>query len=294
MTIREYFCIFVKINHTMEAKFIKGIVYHHRKKLLLTYFLVLLEKIGELSIPFFLGISIDGLVNHNFMPLIYLGSIYLIWVLIGTIRHRYDTKTYTNIYNQIVIDIIDKDKEQNVSKTCAHTNLIREIIDFMEFDKVYITTAIINIIGSMIMIWMYSTSVVLLCSMIMIPVIYLSKSYGSIMKILSHRRNSELEKQVDVISTGNINATKSHFSMLRLIQIRISDKEATNYWQLQVISLILLIGSLLVIGLNGPVKAGILVAMWSYLLTFLGALEIIPYAIQKWSNLHDIVSRIQS
>lgn len=276
----------------MEVKFIKDIAHHHRKKLLITYLLVLIEKIGELSIPFFLGLSIDGLIKQHYFPLFYLVSVYMTWVIVGTIRHRYDTRTYTNIYNQVVLDIIDNDKDQNTSKTCAHTNLIREIVDFMEFDMVYIVTAIINIIGSIAMIYLYSLNVALLCLGVMVPVIYLSKKYGGIMRSLSHRRNSELEKQVDVISKGNMDETKSHFGILRIIQIKISNKEATNYWQLQLISLLLLVGSLLIMSLKGAIMAGVLVAMWSYLLTFLSALEIIPYAIQKWSNLRDIIARI--
>lgn len=280
----------------MEANFIKGIVNHHRKNLLLTYTLVLIEKLGELSIPFFLGLSIDGLIKQNFIPILYLVVVYLIWAIIGTIRHRYDTKTYTNIYNQVVFDLIGNDvndEGQNTSKIAAHATLIREVVDFMEFDMVYIATAFINIIGSMVMLSTYSLDVVILCSTLMVPVLYLSKGYGLSMRELSQKKNSELEKQVDVISNGNILETKHHFNILRLIQIRISNKEATNYWQLQIISLILLIGSLLIVGFKGAVQAGVLVAMWSYLLTFLNGLEIIPYSIQKWSNLKDIINRIK-
>lgn len=277
----------------MEANFIKGIVNHHRKNLLLTYTLVLIEKLGELSIPFFLGLSIDGLIKQNFIPILYLVVVYLIWATIGTIRHRYDTKTYTNIYNQVVFDLIGNDKDPNTSKIAAHATLIREVVDFMEFDMVYIATAFINIIGAMAMIATYSIDVVLLCLTLMVPVLYLSKGYGLSMRELSQKKNSELEKQVDVISNGNILETKHHFNILRIIQIRISNKEATNYWQLQLVSLVLLIGSLLIMGFKGAVQAGALVAMWSYLLTFLNGLEIIPYSIQRWSNLKDIINRIR-
>ncbi len=277
----------------MEANFIKGIVNHHRKNLLLTYTLVLIEKLGELSIPFFLGLSIDGLIKQNFIPILYLVVVYLIWAIIGTIRHRYDTKTYTNIYNQVVFDLIGNDKDPNTSKIAAHATLIREVIDFMEFDMVYIAAAFINIIGAMAMISTYSIDVVLLCLTLMVPVLYLSKGYGLSMRELSQKKNSELEKQVDVISNGNILETKHHFNILRIIQIRISNKEATNYWQLQLVSLVLLIGSLLIMGFKGAVQAGALVAMWSYLLTFLNGLEIIPYSIQRWSNLKDIINRIR-
>lgn len=285
-----YLCVNYSL---MEANFIKGIVNHHRKNLLLTYTLVLIEKLGELSIPFFLGLSIDGLIKQNFIPILYLVVVYLIWATIGTIRHRYDTKTYTNIYNQVVFDLIGNDKDPNTSKIAAHATLIREVVDFMEFDMVYIATAFINIIGAMAMISTYSIDVVLLCLTLMVPVLYLSKGYGLSMRELSQKKNTELEKQVDVISNGNILETKHHFNILRIIQIRISNKEATNYWQLQLVSLVLLIGSLLIMGFKGAVQAGALVAMWSYLLTFLNGLEIIPYSIQRWSNLKDIINRIR-
>jgi len=277
----------------MEINFIKGVIKSHKKKLFITYLLVLIEKLGELSIPFFLGLSIDGLIRHEYMPLVYLSVIYIIWVAVGTIRHRYDTKTYTEIYNKIVFDIIENDTEKNISRISALTNLTREVVEFMEFDFIYIVTALINIIGSMVMISLYSTSVFFMCLALIIPVILLSKKYGMSMLNLSHSRNSELEKQVDIIAKSNPKETRSHFNFLRIIQIRISNAEATNYWQLQVISMLLLISSLLVISLKGEIMAGVLVAMWSYLLAFLGGLEIIPYAVQRWNNLKDIVSRIK-
>lgn len=276
----------------METAFMKSVIRRNKKKLLLTYLLVIVEKVGELAIPFFLGLSIDGLTNHSYGSLVNLAAVYAIWVIIGTIRHRYDTKTYTEIYNNIVLDIIENDKEKNISRISALTNLTREVVEFMEFDLIYIVTAFINIAGSMIMISTYSTNVFLMCTLLILPVIFLSKKYGAMMSTLANSRNSELEKQIDIISKANPKETRSHFNILRIIQIRISNEEATNYWQLQVISMILLISSLLVMSVTGSVKPGVLVAMWSYLLAFLSGLEIIPYAVQKWSNLKDIISRI--
>ena len=276
----------------MESNFIKQIIVQYKRKLGFTYALVIIEKLGELSIPFFLGQSIDGLVNHNYAPIILFASVYLTWVMIGTIRHRYDTKTYTTIYNQVVNKIVDNNHQQNTSKISAHINLTREIVDFMEFDMVYISTAVISIFVSMIMIFSYNVNIALLCLVLIIPVSIISKKYGRNMASLNKKKNSELERQVDVISTKNKQDTKRHFDMLRLIQINISNKEATNYWQLQLVSLTILIASLLIMS-RGNFQIGVLVAMWSYLLNFINALEIVPYTIQKWTNLKDIISRIK-
>jgi ABC-type bacteriocin/lantibiotic exporter with double-glycine peptidase domain len=276
----------------MEANFIKQIIVQYKRKLVFTYALVVIEKLGELSIPFFLGQSIDGLASHSYIPIILLASVYLTWVMIGTIRHRYDTKTYTTIYNQVVNKIVDNNPQQNTSKISAHINLTREIVDFMEFDMVYISTAVISIFVSMVMIFSYNVNIALLCLILIIPVSIISKKYGRNMASLNKKKNSELERQVDVISTKNKQDTKRHFDMLRLIQINISNKEATNYWQLQLVSLVILIGSLLIMS-RGSLQIGVLVAMWSYLLNFINALEIVPYTIQKWTNLKDIISRIK-
>ena len=54
--------------------------------------------------PFFLGKTIDGIINKNYSPLLVLIGIYVGYIIFLYKRMVYDTKVYTKIYNDIVIN----------------------------------------------------------------------------------------------------------------------------------------------------------------------------------------------
>ena len=126
----------------------------HRRQLLLTYFLFSLEMLGALLRPFFLGLAINDLLKGSYEGLIILSVSHIIWLCIGTVRHMYDTRTYSAIYVSLVSKFLGRKKsQQDVSKLSAHSTLAREFVDFLEFDLVYVIEAGYNLIGSLILLF---------------------------------------------------------------------------------------------------------------------------------------------
>lgn len=268
----------------------------HRYRLVLTYFLFSIEMLGSLMRPFFLGMAVNDLIKGSYKGLILLTAVHLGWLLIGMIRHRLDTRTYSAIYTSLVTKFLARRYgKEDVSRLSAHSNLAREFVDFLEFDLVYVIEAIYSLLGSLILLFFYDTSVVLVCLGILLPVIGFSYLYGKRMRLLNQQKNDELEKQVNIISTGNSHLIRQHYDNLRKWQIRISDQEAWNFGIMEILVMLVIGLSLLLTNkaAGAGMEAGSLIGIYSYIQRFVSGLDTIPYTVQRLSSLNDITRRIE-
>jgi ABC-type multidrug transport system fused ATPase/permease subunit len=275
---------------------LKKLMQQHKYQLLLTYFLFTIEMIGLLLRPFFLGYAINDLVKGSYNGLIYLCIIHIAYLIVGTIRHIYDTRTYSAIYTSLVTKFLSrKFHNSEVSKLSAHSNLAKEFVSFLETDLVYVVEALYNIVGALIMLSIYNANLVWLCLIILIPVLFLSKYYGKKMERLYKLKNDELEKQVDIIASGNRNIIYRHYSNLRTWQIKISNQEAFNFGFMEILVMLVIGISLLITtkATNTAILAGDLVGIYSYILKFVSGLDTIPYTVERYSTLKDITKRIE-
>jgi len=276
---------------------LRKLMQKHRTQLVITYLLFSLEMLGSLLRPFFLGEAVNGLIKGSYRGLIILSGVHLAWIIIGTLRHRYDTRTYSAIYTSLVTRFLSRRIDQSeVSKLSAHSTLAREFVDFLEFDLVYVIEAIYNLLGSVILLYFYDRSVVILCLAILLPVVGISYIYGKRMKRLNRLKNDELEQQVDIISSGDKTAIFKHFNNLRHWQVRISDQEAWNFGIMELMVMVVIGISLLVtnaVSPTTPILAGSLIGIYTYILKFVSGLDTIPYTVQRLSSLNDITRRIE-
>ena len=268
----------------------------HKYQLVFTYSLFSLEMLGNLLRFYFFGEAINDLIKGSYHGLIVLTVVHLAYLIIGTVRHMYDTRTYSAIYTSLVTKFLSRRFSKiEVSKLSAHSTLAREFVDFLEHDLVYVIEAVYNIFGSLILLFFYDKAVVGICLAIMIPVIVISFFYGKKMRQLSQLKNDELEKQVDIISTGNNKDIRQHYNNLSKWQVRISDKEAWNFGFMEIMVLVVIGISLIVSkNMHSPnVLAGSLFGIYSYILKFASGLDTIPYTVQRLSSLSDITRRIE-
>ena len=274
---------------------IQTIVKKHKYKLLLTYSLFAVEMLGLLLRPYFLGEAVNGLLKNSYQGLIFLVVAHLLWVVTGTIRHMYDSRTYSDIYTSLVVRLMSRNKNKNLSKLSAHSNLSREFIDFLEFDFNYIIEAAYNIIGSLILLCLYDAQVVMLCLLMLIPVTVTSYIYGKRMRMLNKHRNDELEEQLNVLATKNPLRINQHYNNLRKWQIRISDQEAWNFGVMELLVIVIITASLIISSsMTGKtMQAGDLIGIYTYILKFVSGLDTVPYMIQRLASLKDILHRVE-
>ncbi len=279
-----------------KLELIGKLIKRYRTKLAITYSLFCLEMLGTLLRPYFLGVAVNDLIKGTFRGLIILSIVHLCWLVISTIRHMYDTRTFSAIYTSLVTRFLKRRYgKSETSKLSAHSTLSRELVDFLESDLPYIIEAFYNIVGSLILLYFYESRVVLICYAILFPVIIISYFYGKKMRKLSQLKNDELEKQVSIIAIGNNESILKHYNKLRSLQIKISDKEAWNFGIIEMLVL-MVIGCSLILSSNmfgTTILAGNLIGIYNYILKFVSGLDTIPYAAQRFTLLQDIIKRIE-
>lgn len=275
---------------------LKKLMKKHRRQLLFTYILFSLEMLGNLLRPFFLGLAVNDLIKGSYHGLAVLCIVHAAWLIIGTIRHMYDTRTYSSIYTSLVTQFLARRfGKTEVSKLSAHSTLAKEFVDFLEYDLVYVIEAAYNLLGSLILLMFYDMAVVGVCMAILLPVIGFSYFYGKKMNQLNKQKNDELEKQVDIIATGNNHLIRQHYNNLRNWQIRISDKDAWNFGVIEIMIMLVIGTSLLVTRAttDSTLLAGSLIGIYNYILKFVSGLDTIPYTVQRLTALTDITRRIE-
>lgn len=279
-----------------KFQILRNLMMKHKYQLIFTYSLFSLEMLGGLLRFYFFGEAINDLIKGSYHGLIVLTAVHFAYLIIGTVRHMFDTRTYTAIYTSLVTKFLSRRYNKvQVSKLSAHSNLAREFVDFLEHDLVYVIEAAYNIFGSLVILFFYDRTVVLICLAIMIPVIIISMLYSKKMMRLNKHKNDELEKQVDIISSGNNATIRHHYNNLRKWQVRISDKEAWNFGFMEIMVLLVIAVSLIVSkNLHSTtIMAGSLFGMYSYILKFASGLDTIPYTMERLSSLGDITRRIE-
>jgi ABC-type multidrug transport system fused ATPase/permease subunit len=275
---------------------LRSLMKKHKYQLILTYCLFSLEMLGSLLRPFFLGEAVNDLMHGSYHGLIMLSIVHLSYLIIGTIRQMYDTRTFTAIYSSLVLKFLNRRiNKAQISKMSAHSTLAREFVDFMEFDLVYVIEAMYNLFGSLVLLYFYNHTVVLVCLAILIPVSAISFFYGRKMKRLNRLKNDELEKQVDIISSGDKRNMQQHYSNLRKWQIRISDQEAWNFGFMELMVIVVIAAALFVTHsvIGTTILAGNLIGIYNYILKFVSGLDTIPYTVQRLTSLTDITRRIE-
>ena len=114
--------------------------------------------------PFFLGEAVNDLMKGSYHGLIILSAVHVAWLVIGTIRHRYDTRTYSAIYTSLVTRFLARRfGQKDISKLSAHSTLAREFVDFLEYDLIYVIEAAYNLLGSLVLFCFYDKAIVLVC-----------------------------------------------------------------------------------------------------------------------------------
>jgi ABC-type multidrug transport system fused ATPase/permease subunit len=277
------------------ANQVTAVIREYKVPLALTYSLYALEMLGTLTRPWFLGIAVDGLLAGNYDGLVKLTVVHMLWLLIGTARHMYDTRTFSVIYTAFVTRMVRRSgAARDVSRLSAHSTLARQVVDFFEFDFNYVIEAIYNVVGSLIILYLYNMKVATICLVTLVPVLLLSRRYGRITEELTLGRHDELEKQVDILSHADDTAIAAHYSALRAWQVRLSDQEAWNFGLTELLVLVVITGSLLVTAKPGhdALRVSAIIIMYNYILKFAAGLETVPYTIQRVGALKDIMRRM--
>ncbi len=133
---------------------LRNLIACFRWQIVCTWFLVILEAAMMLTFPLLLGIAIDGMHRQSFLGLSLLGGVGVLTVVVGSARRFYDTRVYSRIYIAAGKQIVEQERKRNanVSVISARTNMVRELVEFLESSLPGIVDCVIGLLGTLVMI----------------------------------------------------------------------------------------------------------------------------------------------
>ena len=272
-------------------KKIYGIFKDYKYKLLLIYLFMLLTELSMIIQPYLLGRSIDGLIGGTWLWVILLFISYCISNLFNYKRMVYDTKVYTQIYNDIVLRFLKINNKPDSVKV-ARADMAHDIVGVLEGYVHYYISTIITIFGSIGFIYTTNWKVGLLVTLALIVIILAVLVFYKKIRQGINVKINHYESKVTAIQNG-YDASVSFFNRRRKLEIFESTLQGKNWFLVTLIKHIFLILSIVVlITTSNNVTTGSIITIYSYVNNFLIALMSIPVAFEMYSRLTNIIKRI--
>lgn len=273
---------------------LKHIALVHRKKLAATFALVAAENLFFLLYPIVGSFAVNAVLNGNVRhALVYALMVFLIW-LVGSMRRRVDTQTFTRIYAELAVSaVLNTQAKSNTSSAAAHAALSRQFVNFFEKHLPVLVTAVFSIVGSvmMLMVIEFWSGIAALC--VLIGFASVLPSYTKMNDRLYFKLNNRLENEVSVIGQNRRHGLIRHYHLLSKIRIAISNREASAYLVIGTAMAFLFGITLILLGSRENVQAGHIYAVITYLWTFALSLDDMPAMMEELSELKDIGQRVE-
>jgi ABC-type multidrug transport system fused ATPase/permease subunit len=266
----------------------------YRSSILVTYGLTFLENLFELLYPFVIGITIDGLLAGDYTSLIVLVCTWLTHTITGVYRNIYDTRTFTQIYSNVVTAMVLEQEKQGTptSQIVARSALSREFVDFFEQNIPQIITALFGFFGALVMLSLYDLQITLYCLLLLLPLSLINRFYARRSMIFNRKLNSKLEQEVDILTHCHPEEVQTHYQYLARLRIQLSNTAAANWGMMELFIIVLFMGILLRTATLDTVQPGSIYAILAYAWNYRQSLDIVPSLVQQVGRLKDIGDRM--
>jgi hypothetical protein len=258
----------------------------------LTWALTICETALIALVPLFIGFAIDGLLAEQTSALFQLAGVIAALIVVSVIRRIYDTRIFGTVRVEVGRTQATRASTQPVSKLNARLGMGRELVDFLEIELPMVTTAIIQIIISVIVLYMFDVILALaaICAVIIMLVVYglLHKQFYRLNGVF----NGQSERQVAILEGRSIPRFLMHLSRLRRIEVKISDVESALYCAVFAVLLSLVVFNLWYATTYVAISPGNIFSIVSYSWELVEAAVTFPMALQGWSRLSEIIQRL--
>ncbi len=261
-----------------------------------TFFLVILENVLLLTYPLFAGFAIDAIVRGDFLQSLTYALVVLSMWCVGAARRCVDTRTFTRIYARLAVPVIlaQRSRQESHSTIAARVVLAREFVTFFELHMPMLATTIASIIGAAVMLLIVETWVGIACCLTVLLFWAILPSYSRRNEQLHGLLNDRLEKEVHLVKDSRAKTLERHYSLLAILRIRISDREAWGYLMIGTAAALLFALATGLMATKGAVTAGHVYAVMTYLWTFVTSLDDGPQLTDQFARLRDIGKRVDT
>lgn len=273
---------------------LRTIFSEYRGGISLTYGLTAVENLFDLLYPFAIGLAINGLLTQQWLMTAPLPLIWLAHTGSGYLRQRFDTRLFTRIYTQIASSTVlqQRQAQESVSGIAARTDMVEELVEFLESDVPAILLALFAVIGGAAMLFVYDAVAGLLMSLLIPLAAWVYLRFGVRAFRMEEHFNDRSEREVDLIAHAGAAMLRRHFRNLSRWRVRISDAEARAWSSIELVAM-LLFGAVLVrlTSIDG-LMAGDIFAAVAYCVRMLDALDTVPDRVAQSSRLLENLRRL--
>jgi ABC-type multidrug transport system fused ATPase/permease subunit len=277
----------------MISKNVWRIFKKYKWQLLLIYAYVFITQILFLVEPYLLGKAIDHSLKGDHYYLIFLLGVFLLENYFMYRRMVYDTKVYTDIYNDMVFEYLERDKQSDVSTKMARTDIAFSLINFLECDLHYFLMSIMTIIGSLYFIFAGNAAtgfVVILC---VVPILIIVKVLYKKIAKATRIGNTHYEQKATAFNTEDRAIIETFYKRRKRVIVASSTLQGQNWASLNSVKSAFLILAVIIFTTAGTnVSQGSMVAMYAYINQFLISLLSIPVSMEIYTRIKDALHRI--
>jgi ABC-type multidrug transport system fused ATPase/permease subunit len=275
---------------------LKRLAIRHRKKLFVTFFLVIAENIAFLLYPVLAGVAINAILAGEVFSAAIYGLMVLFMWCIGATRRSVDTRVFARIYARLAVSVVLSQRKYalNHSIVAARVTLSREFVDFFEIHLPVLITAIISLFGAALMLLLIEFWTGIACLIIVAFLLCFISGYANKNESLYRRLNNRLEKEVDYVQKAASPSLNRHYFTLARLRIALSDREAWGYLVIGVLISLLFTITIVRMTLATETNAGHIYSVMTYMWMFATSLDDAPQLLEKFSQLRDIGKRVST
>lgn len=273
---------------------LRQLLKHFPQQIGITWLLVVIENALLALIPLLIGFAIDGLLAGKYDELLNLAAVFFTLILVSVGRRIYDTRAYGSIRVRLGAEVDKRHHKEQVSVRSARLDMARELVDFLENDVPELFTAIIQLIVSLIILAFFDTHLALSAAILLASMIALYACFHSRFFRLNNALNSQVERQVNILSGKSPGGLLKHLRALRNHEIRLSDTDGILYGLIFAMIGTFIIFNLWLCASLADVSPGKLFSIISYSWEYAEAAIALPMAMQTLSRLKEISQRLNS
>ncbi|AMJ70481.1 hypothetical protein AW879_11415 [Enterobacter cloacae] len=275
---------------------LKKLAIRHRKKLVVTFLLVVAENVTFLLYPVLAGIAINAILAGKTLNAALYGLMVLCMWFIGAARRSVDTRTFARIYAGLAVSVVlsQRKYQLNHSAIAARVTLSREYVDFFEMHLPLLITSMSSLFGAAIMLLFIEFWAGVMCFAIVIILTGFVSGYARKNEWLFMRLNNRLEKEVDYVHKAGTTTLHRHYSTLARLRIALSDREAWGYLWVGILVALLFTLTIIWMTQSTGITAGHIYSVMTYMWMFATSLDDAPQLLEKFSQLRDIGKRVST
>ena len=260
-------------------------------RLALTMSLVVLEAVGWILFPLFIGRAIDSVLAASTRGLYEFGALAIATMLIAIVRRLVDSRAYARIYVSLGEEMVGADEESDTSTRTARLGMLREVVEFFENSLPALVNSVLGLAGTVLILWLLNVPVFLGCLVVAVATVTLYALTGRLTTRYNEGFNDQYERQVDAVHSGDPRRLREHLRAMMRWNIRLSDLEAANFgvnWVFMTGLLVFAVAA----AAEQTVEYGAVFAIVMYVFQFVESMLGIPLHYQQWLRLREISSRL--